>query len=142
MSSASDPHIVTPGRKALQPARRPETHCPAHHKAQVEPGQVNQEPFQNVCVTTKVCATHPAGVVAVGEAALRQFSTLGTQTLSATTANAPAVGIHRVTLGTLAQPVTTAAVRLGNIGANVLLALFFQNRIAVVALVGYHLRKD
>jgi len=58
----------------LESPRRPDAYRAPHHQAQVEAGRVNQQAFQDVCVTPEVGASHAAGFVQVRERALDQLA--------------------------------------------------------------------
>jgi hypothetical protein len=88
-----------PFEAVLQASRLADSERRAHQQREVEPGYVNQQPFQYVASASKVRAAHPACVVAVRERPFHQLPTLPQQRLAPWAANPTPVAIHRVTLG-------------------------------------------
>src|SRR5690606_13005266 len=103
---------------------------------------MDQHPFEDVVVLPEMRPPHPAGVIAVGEAPFDQLAALAHQPPAAPTSNSPPVGVHRIPLGSLACPVPTPAIRLGNVGPLARVMVFLEDLVAVVTLVGHHLAES
>ena len=104
---------------SLQAAGRADATQGAHEEAQVEPADVDAQPFQDIRVPPQMRAAHPTGVV---EMRVRAFQSLTPAPLQGTptrASNPSAVGVHRVARRRLRRPAAPAAVRLGNVGAEV-----------------------
>ena len=103
--------------QALQTTGDAKSEQAAKHQRQVEASHVNQQPFEDVDVPTKMGPPHAAGVIAVREAPLDQLAAFPHQPFATNAANTAAVGVYRITLGALTDPIPTATVRLGNVRA-------------------------
>src|SRR5690606_30759525 len=88
----------------------------AQDQRQVEAGHMDQQPFEDVLVSSKMRPPHPAGVIAMSEAPFDQFAALAHQPPAAPAPYSPPVRVHRVPLGSLAFPIPPTAIRLGNVG--------------------------
>ena len=119
---------------SLQAAGRADATQGAHEEAQVEPADVDAQPFQDSRVPPQMRAAHPTGVV---EMRVRAFQSLTPAPLQGTptrASNPSAVGVHRVARRRLRRPAAPAAVRLGNVGAEVEGRQVDEHPIAVVPL--------
>ncbi len=124
----------------LEPPGRAHTDRLAHHQAQVEAGDMNQDAFENVRMVAQMGASHRAGLVAVGEAAFDQLATTALETLTLGSAHPTSIGVRRVSFRALAFPVASSSLRLRDIGANAELPEAPEHGVAVVPLVGNQLR--
>ncbi len=80
---------------SLQAAGRADATQGAHEEAQVEPADVDAQPFQDIRVPPQMRAAHPTGVV---EMRVRAFQSLTPAPLQGTptrASNPSAVGVHR-----------------------------------------------
>ena len=80
----------------------------AHEGAQVEPADVDAQPFQDIRVPPQMRAAHPTGVV---ELRVRAFQSLSPAPLQGTpkrASNPSAIGVHRVARRRLRRPAAPA----------------------------------
>src|SRR5260370_2971466 len=105
-------------RPPLQPARRAPAERLPHQNAEIERAGVDEEPFENVLVTTEMRPPHPAGVIDVGERALDVLSAPAHQPSAAGPVHAPAIAVDRgLRLGGR-RPAATAALGLAQLAAH------------------------
>jgi hypothetical protein len=60
----------------LQAARRADTETRAHEEAQIEPADVHQQSFQDVCVPSQMRPTHRPGLIEMRIGPFQPFSAL------------------------------------------------------------------
>src|ERR1700689_209029 len=102
---------------------------------------MNEQPLDDVVVTSQVSSSHASGFVHVREAPFDPFSTLTQQPLSALAPYPPTILVNRRLLFLLALPVAAPSVRLRTIAPNF---HFFQNHqyiVTVIALIQHQLRR-
>jgi hypothetical protein len=78
---------------------------------------MHQQSFENVAVPAQMSPAHPTRLVEVSIGSLQQLAPSPHQLLSALTLNATPIGIHRIALGVLIDPVLSTAVRFTDVGA-------------------------
>jgi hypothetical protein len=103
---------------ALQPARRPDADQLAHERAEIEAAGMNQQAFSNVGVAAEVHATHPAGLIEMGEGAFQVLAVQAQQPQSAWAADAPTIAVHGVAGGRILFPVPPSTIRFGDVTAD------------------------
>jgi len=101
---------------ALQTAWRSNARQHAHPQAQIAGRHMHEQPFENVAVPAQVGPPHPARVIEVSIGSLQQFAPSPHQLLPALARNATPIGIHRVALGVLIDPVLPTAIRFTDVG--------------------------
>src|SRR5205085_11852307 len=77
----------------LQPSRRTDADQAAHEQAEIEAAGMNQHALANVAVATEVHATHPAGLIEMGEGAFQTLAAQAQQTQAARTTDAPTTAV-------------------------------------------------
>src|SRR5882757_11186484 len=127
-------------QQALQSARLAKAEMLPHYQAQIEASNVDQQPLEDVGMTSKMGSAQSPGLIAVGKAAFDQLATLLHQPLASTAPDPAAVAVDRCFLSHLSQAAATTALRLRNIGPNADSRSREQHCIAVVPLIGHHLR--
>ena len=112
----------------------------AEDQAQIEPGDVNQLPFEYILVLAKVRAPHAPGVAIVCETAFDELPAPSQYALAVVTVHSSPAGVHRLLLSSLAISVALSLpLPLRNIGAYLVTLYPLQPRTRVIALVGDHL---
>ena len=81
---------------SLQAAGRADATQGAHEEAQVEPADVDAQPFQDIRVPPKMRAAHPTGVVEMRVRAFKSLTPAPLQGTPTRALNPSAVGVHRV----------------------------------------------
>jgi len=72
---------------------------------------VHEQPFENIAVPAQMGPAHATRLVEVRIGSLQQFAPSPHQVLAAVARNAPPIGIQRVALGVLIDPVLPTAIR-------------------------------
>ena len=80
----------------LQPSRRAHADQMSHQQPEIETAGVNQQSLQNVGVSTKVHASHAAGLVEMREGPLQALAAQPQQSQAPRATNASAIAIDRV----------------------------------------------
>ena len=106
-----------------------------HDEPEIEATGMNQEAFQNVCVTAQMGTAHAPGVIEMGERALDHLATSTHQAAAPSSPNPPAVAIHRRLGSRLLRPVASTPGRLRHVGANADGVEVHHRLITVIALV-------
>src|SRR5712691_6552398 len=117
---------------SLQPARRAPAERLPHQNSEVERAGVDEEPFEDVLVTTQVRPPHSAGVIDVGERALDVLTAPTHQLPAADSADAPPIAIHRSLRLGGRRPAAAAAIGLGDVAAHPDRAQIDQHLITVI----------
>jgi hypothetical protein len=58
----------------LQPSRRADADQPSDEQAEIEATGMNQQALANISVTAEVNATHPAGLIGMGEGSFQALA--------------------------------------------------------------------
>jgi hypothetical protein len=80
---------------------------------------VHEQSFQNIAVPTQMSPPHRSGLISIEQSigSLQQFTALPHQALSALTLNATPIGIHRIALGVLIDPLLPTPIRFADVAA-------------------------
>jgi len=76
---------------------------------------VHEQPFENIAVAAQMSPPHPTRVVEVSIGSLQQLAPSAHQLLPALALKAPPIGIHRVALDVLIDPVLPNAIRFTDV---------------------------
>src|SRR5437762_14340496 len=83
------------GLAPLKPSRRSDsTHRP-HQQSQIGSADGNEQPLQDIAMTTYVHATHATGFIQMGIDALQLLAPLSLQSAAALASHSPPIPIHR-----------------------------------------------
>ncbi len=107
----------------------------AHDQSQVEAADVHEHPLENIQVSAQVSSSHAAGFQSVSEAPFDQLAAFAHQPLATLAADAPAIGVHRVTLVAIAFPIPTAVFGLAHVTADAQFPVVADRLVRVVSLV-------
>ena len=113
----------------------------AHDEAEIAAAHVNKQAFEDVLSTPKKQPAHTTSLEQMSIRAFEQLAALTPQRLSAVAANASTIGIHRLLCLRFVLPISTPAIRFGDVAANGTGFEIDQHLVAVIPLVGHHFRQ-
>src|SRR5215475_2201794 len=82
------------------------------YHTQIETGDMNQEPFEDVLATTEMNASHASSFVTVGKWAFQHHAAALQQLFAACATNPSSVRINGVAFHRLVDPISSPAFRL------------------------------
>src|SRR3954452_18223274 len=100
---------------------------------------MHDQTLENVLSASEMHSPHSSAIVEMFVPAFQLLTPLPQQKLSSASANATAIGVHRLLFALLLLPALAAAVRLRTIGANISIGQSRDHCPAVIALVGHNL---
>src|SRR6266545_7579856 len=99
---------------------------------------MNQQPLENVAVSTQVRAPHPAGLVGMRKASFQHFSAPPQQLLAVLALDSSPVAVHCLLRPSVALPLAPSPLWLRDVAAHLPLLQGRHRMVAVVALVADH----
>jgi len=95
---------------SLQPAWRADADQVPHEQSEIEAAGVNQQPLQDVRVTTEVHAPHAARLIEMGKRPFESLAAEPQQAQASWAANAPTIAVHGVAGLWVLRPGASAAI--------------------------------
>lgn len=128
-------HAENSPNDPLEGPRRPDSKERPQQEAQIEGAAVDEEPLENVLVSSKVRSAHSSRFVHVRERALHTFASLSVKALAPFAADPSSIRITDVAALFVAGPLAVASVGFRDVAPEPKLRDAAKRGIAVVALV-------